>query len=214
MRQYRDILAISAALLALPSCGPSDDGAQSNDPAEAVSPRPDTSESTATLGHITYSFDPRLLTAADVDIAIPPANDRHHTATKLIPADRAARIGQEGCMYGADDVPTRCNAEREPGLALALLPRPIGEYRGHFQGQSAYGVDTVERSGVEGFAYRSQADAVVTEYLFLPSRDRTILIARSVGDNLPDHVANEFEEVIYSIASAVREADGVGRAAS
>lgn len=157
----------------------------------------------ATLGPLAYEFDNSALTAADVDVRIPPDYQTVQSATKLIPEDRARSLGEDSCTYGQSGRVSECNAEQEIGLALALLPRPIDEYRQAFEGEMSDGLDRVELDGINGFSFTAQAEGAGTEYHFFGIDQQTLLLARTFDEATPNGASEAIDHVIATLSQSV-----------
>ena len=142
---------------------------------------------TPSLGHvgpITYGFDPQRLTRAEIQLDVPPAYETAIWATKLIPVERADRLGEESCHYGESGLAQACTAHQEDGLALALLERPIAHYRQSFveAGVSENELAPDELAGTSGFAFTATAEGSGISYGFFNVDERTLLVARRFSD--------------------------------
>lgn len=132
------------------------------------------------IGPVTYAFAPERLTRAEIELAVPPANEATAWATKLIPSGRAARLGERACRYGEQTREQVCTAEKEVGLAMALLERPLADYRRAFA-EAGIGVEElapVSLGGCRGFSFAAEAEGSSITYRFHPAGGRTLLIAR------------------------------------
>jgi hypothetical protein len=178
-------------------------GGQSEEAAEPpASPRasPDPA-AFATLGPIRFEYDTAELTLAELPIDLPPDYATQAWAVKLIPVDRAAQLGQERCTYGQPGPMRLCVAEAEPGLVMALLERPLAEYRDDFsQARLGDEITPTQLDGQTGFSFTAEADGAGIEYRYIPVEDRTLLVARQFA---PGHPARSpaMENVIRSIAA-------------
>lgn len=194
--------AILAAMgLALSSCG--DAGASDETSALATaSPTNDTALQNADLGPFSYQFDPNALTAVDVDIDIPPEYDTAQPATKLIPESRARLLGQDSCVYGQSGKTSKCNAQQEVGLTLALLARPVAEYRRAFDDAD---LRYEAPSGANAFSFTAQAEGAGTRYSFFGLQDRTILLARHFDDESDAAADAAIDDVIRSLSESIED---------
>lgn len=202
------LLALPAALL-LSACdgrGGGQNAERPADPAEDSSIQPEPKLHTGTLQNVSFRFDPAVLVRTEIELRIPPSFDRERWATKLVPHVRAAQLGKDRCSYGTDDNDQTCTAKAEIGVALALLERPIDDYRAAFAGAGAsYTLQPVEIGGMSGFAYLSQTGNRGTEYSFLPTEDRTLLISRRFDGGLPENDA-----AISAVIASIRITDDGG----
>ncbi|MFB0613253.1 hypothetical protein [Aurantiacibacter poecillastricola] len=189
------------ALLALPSCGGSESEMLPGDETLAVEDH----LRSAMLGPLTYRFDDAYLTPADVEITIPPEYDDVHLGTKLIPADRADDLGDFECEYGESGLVSECTAQQETGLTLALLPRPLDEYRTAFtQDLSAEEVlEDARLDGANGFSFTAQAEGEGIEYQFFAIEGRTLLLARGFDGETARPTNEALEEVIDTLEQSV-----------
>lgn len=199
MYTVQTAIAMAALGLALASCGERDTATGEPDMVSATDSAAENLQNT-TLGPLTYQFDQGALTAADVDIAIPPGYQSTSPATKLIPEARADLLGQNGCTYGESGETSACNAEQEIGLAVALLPRPIDEYRAAFDDEQ---LERAELDGIDGFSFTTQADGAGTEYRFFGLEGRTIMLARKFDGSIDSEAADAIAQVITSLSESV-----------
>ena len=199
MHTVQSVIAMAALGLALASCGDRDTAAGKPDMVAATESTVETLQNT-TLGPLTYQFDQGALTAADVVIAIPPGYQSTSPATKLIPEARADLLGQNGCTYGESGETSACNAEQEIGLAVALLPRPIDEYRAAFDDER---LERAELDGIDGFSFTAQARGEGTEYRFFGLEDRTIMLARKFDGSIDSEAADAIAQVITTLSESV-----------
>ncbi|RKF21940.1 hypothetical protein D6851_07975 [Altericroceibacterium spongiae] len=133
-----------------------------------------------TIGPVTYKFDRQRLVPAEIEIPVPPAYDESIWGIKLLPASRAAMLGNENCIYGNSRQTQLCDAEHEIGLEMAMLERPLPFYRDAFT-SATIPEDELRRTnlmGQTGFAFTASAEGSGTEYRFIPVDGRTLLIAR------------------------------------
>ena len=202
-------LLVCAGLLALPACNQEpalgkDDGSKRT-AAASSQPRaaPASGDITAMVGPIPFHYDPAQLTLTEVELPVPPDYAAPVWALKLIPADRAKNLGNEACSYGESGLTQSCNPEQEAGLALALLERPLADYRETFaEGDLAGELEPSRLDGAEGFELTIGAEGSGIRYRFIPVEDRTLLIARQFTDDQDQQVA--LAEVLGSIAQNLR----------
>lgn len=155
-----------------------DTAADENVAALATPPSTDL-ETVGSIGRVVYAFAPERLTRAEIRLDLPPGYDTAVWATKLIPAARAAMLGEEQCRYGSSRLPQTCTAEAEDGLALALLDRPLADYRQKF-GQAGLSEATLEPAALadaRGFQFTAEDGGTVTTYGFYPAGERVLLVA-------------------------------------
>ena len=157
--------------------------------------------SKGTLGPIRYGYDSSRLVLTEVTLRIPPDDREQSWALKLIPASRAALLGQRLC--GHDDIadqPQPCTAEQEAGLALAFLERPLSAYRAAFEHRGfADRLVPASLNGAQGFAFKADGTRSCVRYHFVGVSGRTLLMARHpAGLDMKEHEA--IEAVISSIA--------------
>ncbi|BBC73730.1 conserved hypothetical protein [Altererythrobacter sp. B11] len=132
------------------------------------------------IGPVAYTFDDEELTRTEVQLPVPPRYRDEVWAVKLIPRERAELLGQVACRYGDSARDEVCTVEDEAGLALAMLERPIADYRKNFA-DSGFGEEqlgSVEIGGRIGFRYTASGENGGVEYNFLPVAGRTLMIAR------------------------------------
>jgi len=153
-----------------------------------------------TFGPVHYQYNPGELTKAEVLVEVPPDYDDEVWSVKLIPASRAALLGQDRCRYGQSGRTENCVAENETGLILALLERPLADYRDAFVDE---GLDDelspASLDGISGFGFVAEAEGSGVEYRFLPLEDRTVLVARQFAAG-HDEGREAIEQVIRDIA--------------
>lgn len=132
----------------------------------------------ASLGPLRFDYDQRALTLIEMPIMFPIGPQQQAWGAKLVPAERADHLGQQGCIYG--DPPRRrtCNARDEGGLVLSLLERPIDDYREDFV-QAGLGAELVPArlDGAVGFAYNRRRLGKNSLYRFIPVGERTLMLA-------------------------------------
>ena len=143
------------------------------------------------IGSVRYGFAPERLTRAEIQIELPPRYSSSVWATKLFSAERAPLLGANSCHYGGAGAQT-CTAEREEGLALALLERPIADYRETFLGngipESALSRDTL--AGATGFCFAAVVTGGGMDYCYYGVNERTLLVARRFSERgAPDDPA-------------------------
>lgn len=130
------------------------------------------------LGPLRFDYDARELTLIEMPIMFPIGPQQQAWGAKLLPADRADLLGQQGCVYG--DPPRRrtCNARDEGGLVLSLLERPIDDYREDFvlAGLGAQ-LTPARLDGAVGFAYNRERLGSHSLYRFIPVGERTLMLA-------------------------------------
>jgi len=131
------------------------------------------------IGQVQYGFDPTRLTRAEIQLPVPPSYEQTVWATKLIPTARAEELGEDVCHYGEPAENDICTAEFEDGLAMALLERPIGDYRRALLDDdiapSELRPDRI--AGIDGFSFSAQAEGAGIRYRFFPISERTLLLA-------------------------------------
>ena len=147
------------------------------------------------LGSVTYRYDPVLLTAADVRIAIPPQQDEGVYAIKLIPA-RSVEGSPETCPAGAET----CPVELQPGLTMALLERPFEGYEEALRSSEwADGIAPATVGGTEGIAIDGGTEGgLEVEYRLVPVDNRALLIKLQRDGESPSEEA-ALEDVIENL---------------
>lgn len=160
-------------------------------PAPAAAPKgpaePASGPRTAGVGPLTFRYDPAMLAKVDAELGIPPDWEREVRGTKLVARDRAALIGKAECMYGLSGQATRCTAEKEAGLAFALLDTPFEEMRARISDPAP---SEVTMAGREGIRWEIGAEGEGADYILLPADGGTMLIThqyRTSGN--PDEAA-------------------------
>lgn len=135
------------------------------------------------VGPVRYDWDPERLTRAEIQIELPPTHEARIWVTKLIPAARAATLGEERCRYGAVARVQTCTAEEENGLAMALLERPLADYRATFRAAKVPEAELqpAALAGHRGFRFIASAPGSVTTYGFFPVVDRTLLVVSRIS---------------------------------
>lgn len=203
MRTFQ--MPLAACALALCACNGEEPELESEAQESPVGEAPEPHLTARTLGSLRYSFDDTELTVTDVTLPIPPGYEDSIPATKLIPLERAEQLGEEQCSYGQSGLTTTCNAAQEAGLALALLERPLDEYRAAFVEDQMEG-SLVESSldGATGFAFTAQVEGSGTEYGFYPLEGRTLLVARQFAFG-QDAGEAAIRDVIESLAQDLEE---------
>ncbi|MBC7158476.1 MAG: hypothetical protein H5U21_00285 [Porphyrobacter sp.] len=162
----------------------------------------------ATIGPIRFEYDTAELTLAELPIDLPPDYATQAWAVKLIPVERAAQLGQVRCTYGQPGPVRLCVAEAEPGLVMALLERPLGEYRDDFtQARLGDAITPTQLNGQTGFSFTAESNGTGIEYRYIPVEERTLLVARQFA---PGHPARSpaMEDVIRSIAAGLADLPG------
>jgi len=160
------------------------------------------------LGPLRIEYDSTRLTLAELAIDLPPGYEDEAAVVKLIPVERASVLGQETCRYGQSGNAQPCNAEDEAGLVLALLERPLADYRQAFAAQDledALGPARID--GAQGFSFTAQAEGSGIEYRFVPVQERTLLVARQFAGE-QEGGAEAMRQVIASVARAVADSNG------
>lgn len=178
-------------VLALFACTPasedaSDTAGASATPAETVAeldpPMPSgvTTGSTinrSSIGPVHYAYDPKKLTRAEIDLPLPPDFADTVFAVKLIPVEYAANIGTKDCSYGISPDNHICTAQEEVGLELALLERPLADYRARLEGAKP-ALEAVTLARQTGFGLTTTLGNTTRRYVFVPSDERTLLVAQ------------------------------------
>lgn len=144
------------------------------------------------LGSVTYHYDPVLLTAADVRVAVPARDDENAYAIKLIAA-RIVEGSPDTCPGGAET----CPIELQPGLTLALLERPFDRYEQALRSSDlAGGIAPATVGGTEGIAIDGGIEGgLEVEYRLVPVDNRALLIKLQRGGESPAEEA-ALEDVV------------------
>ena len=151
----------------------------------------------ANLGPIEYEFDPMQLTRAEIQLPLPPSRSETTFAVKLIPQDAFENLGTLGCSYGISADNVECTAEEEVGVALAMLERPIADYREEFA-TAGENLRPVRIDGQEGFSWTaSEADSGL-QYSFVPYDGQTVLVVRRF-DRASPRIDKAIQTVIRSV---------------
>jgi hypothetical protein len=159
----------------------------------------DSQPTSGTLGPLRFRYDATELTLAEVLLELPPAYVEQSWSTKLMPVARAALLGQDRCQYASSARTEICDAEREPGLLLALLERPLSHYRDAFiQSGAEDALSPARLDGLDGFRFSDEQEGARTEYHFLPLRGRTLLVARRFVEGQDEGTA-AMRDVIRSL---------------
>ena len=185
MYQLRVFLVSCVAALA--ACGANRGEQATQDRAGSAAARASPVEdapTTGSIGPVEYRFAPQRLTRAEIQIEVPPGYKSSAWATKLVPIERARALGEKSCRYGSSSDAQVCSAEMEDGLAMALLDRPIGDYRRAFTEESAQGakLEPSTRARRQGFKYSVAAGTSAVIYAFYPVGERTLLLARRFSE--------------------------------
>ncbi len=135
------------------------------------------------IGPVTYGFAPEQLTLTEIELSLPPGYDKQVWATKLIPIERTASLGEKRCRYEMPDSET-CTADKEDGLAMAMLERPLAYYRAEFaetDGNRSK-IVRIQLGDCTGFGVASGNATTGVVYSFHPVGERTLLLARRFSD--------------------------------
>ncbi|WNO53585.1 hypothetical protein [Stakelama saccharophila] len=124
-------------------------------------------------GPLTFRYQPERLAAVATALRLPPDYDRAFDATKLLPLDRRAKLGKNGCRYGLSGRTSTCSAEKEAGLSFAVVDLPLATLRDRFDASRAARTTLARR---EGFRVEQTAEGMGATYTFLPAGDRTVVI--------------------------------------
>lgn len=173
-------------LLVAAACGQTDREGEPDESGAAAS---------GSLGTVTYRYDPVLLTAANVQIAIPPGEKEEAYAIKLLPA-RGVEGSPDVCPGGAE----ACPVEVQPGLSMALLERPFDLYEQALRSSEMAGsIAPATVAGTEGIAIDGGTeDGLEVEYRLVPVDNRALLIKRQRDGQSPSE-KDALEEVVASL---------------
>lgn len=161
----------------------------------------------ASVGPLQFDYDSRTLTLIEMPVLFPIGPEQQTWGAKLVPAERAERLGEQGCLYG--DPPRRrtCNARDEGGLVVSLLERPIADYRADFHRAGlADALVPDHLDGTPGFAYYRERLGRRSRYRFIPVGERTLMVGEqqlSVADDMADRA---IAHTIRSLARALPQA--------
>lgn len=178
-----------ALMLAASACGLGGGGTESPDGP------PDPHATTGHLGTVSYSYDPAVLKAANVRIAVPPRKEAVIYGVKLLPSRGIGGVPAL-CPEGEET----CSLEEQPGLTLALLERPYATYEEALRASELEdGIRPADVAGAEGIAFRLvQENGPVAEYRLVPVAGRALLIMLQLdGENAAEERA--LAQVIASI---------------
>lgn len=130
------------------------------------------------IGPLRFLYDQRELTLVEMPIMFPIGPQQQAWGAKLVPAERADRLGQQGCIYGNPPRRRTCNARDEGGLVLSYLERPIEDYRRDFI-KAGLGAELMPArlDGSRGFAYNRVRLGKHSLYRFIPVGERTLMLA-------------------------------------
>ncbi|KLE35207.1 hypothetical protein [Aurantiacibacter luteus] len=205
MRQAWKLAAGAIAAIMMVACDPG--GVEADQASTLAVEGPDEVHlRTARLGPVLYSFDDSRLVPTEVKLAIPPTFDDTAFASKLIPVARADRLGAAQCRYDEDDQPDPCDAAQESGLSLALLERPLAEYRAAFARGDIEPLDDAMMDGSEGFSVVVNEGAREAEYSFAGVGDRTLLVVQQSDDDDP-----ALDEELARVLATIHAADPAAR---
>ena len=201
----RALVVLLTAAAALTGCADSGErsSAQSHDFAAASDALTGTrSENlqTDTIGPIAFSFDRNALIETEIEMTLPPLHDDTVFAIKLVPRDAVTQPASAQCAYAPSDQRKACPADEEVGLTLALLERPLSDYRRAFRlaDVEPSAITGAQLDGKNGFSYRESDGEGVVEYSFIPQDMRTLVIVqRSNSDRASDALA--MQRVIGSL---------------
>lgn len=140
------------------------------------------------LGQVSYRYDPTILTRAEIELPLPPDFSETAFAVKFLPSSMTGNIGFGGCSYGTALDASSCTADREVGLALALLERPLSHYRDRLEKSALASSLSNDASlgDVRGFVVSRHSDNTTTHlrYVFVPLGDRTLLAVERTEDGI------------------------------
>lgn len=154
-------------------------------------------------GPVAYRFRPDLFVLTQVALAFPGVEGVAVEAEKLIPWRHARRLGKRACRYGPSSRPQVCEAEQEPGLAFAVLDRPIHIVR---EGVPAGRVEPSGLAGRDGFRTVEARQHAGASFAFIPAGTNTVAVVRHWRDDAGEGVDRPvFETVLRSLATAEGE---------
>lgn len=147
------------------------------------------------LGPITYRYDPLLLTAANVRIAVPAREGEEAYAVKLLP-ERGIQGSPDVCPGGE----ATCPVEVQPGVTLALLERPFERYEEALRASElAEQIAPTTVAGAEGIAFGTGKEGgLEVEYQLVPVDNRALLIMRQRDDQSPEE-KQALDDVVASL---------------
>lgn len=131
-------------------------------------------------GPLTYRYPPERYASQQVSISLPGDHDWPLKGQKLIPWDRASRLGQNSCRYGLSGRTVTCDAAKEAGLAFGLIDRPLARLR---KGLPAALVEPFALAGRKGIRLVEQAEGSGSSYILVPAGRQTIAVVRTWRKN-------------------------------
>lgn len=158
----------------------------------------------ASLGPLSFDYDANALTLIEMPVLFPIGPEQQTWGAKLMPVERAQRLGQRGCIYGHPPRRRTCNARDEGGLVLSLLERPLADYREDFrQAGLADALVPARLDGTAGFAYYRERLGHRSRYRFIPVGERTLMVGEQELP-VPNLVAERaIAQAIRSLAGAL-----------
>ncbi|KHL26116.1 hypothetical protein PK98_06240 [Croceibacterium mercuriale] len=153
------------------------------------------------IGPLRFQYDQRQLTLIEMPIMFPIGPQQQAWGAKLVPAERAVHIGQQGCVYGNPPRRRTCNARDEGGLVLSYLERPIEDYRQDFI-KAGLGAELMPArlDGSRGFAYNRIRLGKRSLYRFIPVGERTLMLAEQELVNNNGQARTAIAATIRSLA--------------
>lgn len=124
---------------------------------------------------MSLQWDRSKLARVEAQVGIPPNWNREIRGMKLVARDRAELIGKAECMYGLSGQASPCTAEKEAGLAFALVETPYEEMQAQITDPAP---SPVTVAGREGIRWEIGAEGEGADYTMLPAYTGTILIVR------------------------------------
>ncbi len=126
-------------------------------------------------GPLTYEFEPERFALMDATISLPGNHDHAIAASKLIPWSRAEQLGTKSCRYGQSGRTQTCDANKEAGLAFAVLDQTLSALRKSVPDALA---QPSKLAGRGGFRAVEQAEGAGTSYAFVPAGSQTVAVVQ------------------------------------
>ena len=107
---------------------------------------------------------------------------------KLLPVDRAAKVGKDSCMYGESGMSTTCNVASENGIFFGVIKTDIETA---LSGFGSLPMRMVNIADVDVVQYSMGAEGSGVDYFFWPMSDNTTLVvARNYTTQFSPKIVN------------------------